>query len=303
MNKLKDAGSNTVNSRLGSRFLVPGVLLAGLGLGSCAEQPEVQCFAALSFYGPMTANYELKQLVSGTGCDKLKAEPIGLETYLTDPSNNKPSGINSLALKSQQMGVWVLNGESYHADPTDPDDPGIVDDDHAPYALGKFTSKHPKGDVCTVPKLSVARLVLPTIPEHTVDDDALPYTFHDEEGEDEEPMPDVIPEQPPLDVSYEWSNVRVYVTPADVGTQWAADLTYKFNGCVAKYTAVGVNVHEECETDNDCEKVQAMTIPRYGKLKCVDSSEPNPSFAGGEPDAKPFKKLCVLQGTFPVLKK
>jgi hypothetical protein len=294
MTKLKDSGSNTVNTRIGSCLLAPGILLAGLGLGGCAEQPEVQCFAALSFWSPFAVRYEL---VSGTGeCAQLKAEGVGVQTYVTNPTKQKHGGLNSLALKSTQTGLWMLNAESNRADPADPDSEyePIVDDDHAPYALGKFSSKHPKNDICEVPELAPAQLVLPEIPEHLVGDDELWHQFTDEDSD-----PDLIPAQPALDVKYEWSNVKVWVTPGDVGTQWGADLKYTLNGCTATYKAVAVNAYVECESDADCEG--ASPSVNYGAMKCVESSELAP-IDPNAPTETSFKKLCVLADDFPSVK-
>jgi hypothetical protein len=296
MTKVKDAGSNTVNTRLfaGRSLLLPGIISAGLGLASCAEQPEVQCFAALSFYSPFAVRYDL---VSGSGeCANLKAEGVGLQTYVTNPTKNKTAGINSIAMKAQQFGLWVLNGESNRADPADAmsEVEPIVDDAHEPYASGKFTSKHPSNDICKVPTLEPARLVLPEIPEHQVEDDELGLMYTDEDSD-----PDVIPAQPAIDATYKWSNVEVWVTPGDVGTQWAADLEYTINGCTAKYKALAVNAYVECESDADC--AEASPSSNYATLKCRDSNELAP-IDPNKPTETSFKKLCVLPGKFPDLK-
>ena len=60
---------------------------------------------------------------------------------------------------------------------------------------------------CRAPKFSVARLRLAAVPAHEVD------------------MCTSAPAAPAYDVSYAFSNVRVYYTPAAIGTQFAADLT------------------------------------------------------------------------------
>jgi hypothetical protein len=55
-----------------------------------------------------------------------------------------------------------------------------------------------------------------------------------------------VPHAPAYDVRYEFSNVRVYYTPAAIGTQFAADLTYTADGCTAKYKVAAVTPMVSC---------------------------------------------------------
>ena len=92
-----------------------------------------------------------------------------------------------------------------------------------PYALGRFASSKAANDgFCRVPELAVARLRLPETPEHALD------------------MCTTAPAAPAYDLSYTFSNLRVYYTPSAIGTQFAADLTYKRAGCTAKYRVSAV---------------------------------------------------------------
>jgi hypothetical protein len=45
-----------------------------------------------------------------------------------------------------------------------------------------------------------------------------------------------VPDQPQTDVSYTWSNVRVYVTPSKIGLQTFGNLTVVQDGCTVKYS-------------------------------------------------------------------
>lgn len=261
MTTLKATGVKNVNSRL-----LLSVLAAAGALASCTDQPETQCFAALTPYAPFTARYTK---VSGDDCeDEPTAQFIGVETYVRNPTH-PGDGINSVALQVQEAGEFLLRAKQA--------DPPVTDAAHKPYALGKFTSKHPNGeDVCTIPTMSVAQVVLPEIPEQTTDD-----------GDDEDMDPDVIPAQPAVDVKYEWSNVRVYVTAADVGTQFAADLKYTKNGCTATYKVLAVNAQVSCEGEGgtpDDASCEGAASANFGALSC----DPN-------------LLHCVLDGEFPSL--
>jgi hypothetical protein len=59
------------------------------------------------------------------------------------------------------------------------------------------------------------------------------------------------PAQPPLDIKYEFSNVQVYVSASDYGTQLAADLTYTHDGCSAKYRVRAVYPAVPCGVSAD----------------------------------------------------
>jgi hypothetical protein len=329
-----DMGSSTVNksgfaARI-SAWIVPA--LGVVAMAGCNEQPEVQCFGALSTGAPFTVRYDLVEMESpGTGdtagfCGTLTVGQVGVQTYVTNP--DKPGdGINSIALQLNLMGLWRLKGRELRIEVPAVDEMGnpILDDmgnpttvwesdpqldtmaGHQVYALGKFTSKHPKNDVCTVGTMSPAQLTLPALPEHeTAWDDEQPFLVTDD---DPEGANDIAPAQPAINAKAEWKNVRFYVTPGNTGTQFAGDLTFTLNGCVATYKAVGINSSSTCETNADCtvESLAAASIPVsdvYGDLVCMDSSEPDPAVP--PPDAtmlleRPTKKLCALEGEFPVL--
>jgi hypothetical protein len=98
-----------------------------------------------------------------------------------------------------------------------------------PYAIGRFTTTSPRADhFCVAPKLAAASLRLSAVPAHDLD------------------MCTSVPEAPAYDVRYEFSNVRVYYTPAAIGTQFAADLTYTADGCTAKYKVAAVTPMVSC---------------------------------------------------------
>jgi hypothetical protein len=187
------------------------MLALALGLVAC-EQPRIKCLAG---HGGFAATYTLipgsKQ---GAGdCDMLLGEVIGIEKYnpasSEDPTKQDLSRA-TLAIQSTALGTLARTAA----------EAGFVDEDSRVFSLGEFETVDPdENDVCYVPALSRA----------------------------EQNIPDLSPELPQTDMSYEWSNVRILVTAAYPGTQMAADLRYTENGCSASYRVTGLWPAVSCE--------------------------------------------------------
>jgi hypothetical protein len=243
--------------------------LVGFLATSCAEQPEVQCFAALSAYSPFTVSLTK---VSGDCAEEPTGMFVGAQTYVKNPTN-PGDGINSIALQASEAGEWIARGKL--------NDPQVLPNPaDKPYALGKFTSKHPNGqDICSVPTLSTAQVRMPAVPELSMPD-----------GDDEDMDPDVVAAQDAVNASYKWSNVQVYVTAANTGTHWAGDLEYTKNGCTAKYKALAINTWTYCGNDDGAPDDSL----------CADASELYGDFRPLKCD--PGILHCVLTGDFPALK-
>jgi hypothetical protein len=266
------------------------LIACGLSLAAsgCAEQNNVQCAAAV---GEFAAKYELK---SGTGpCAELPGEILGLQTYVTNPQkggDRRPS----IAIKSGRVGEFVANGENEEwivdgkAQSVEP----VLDTNtsHQFYSFGKFEKRLPNGkDICTVPTLSDAALTLPEIAEHEVRDG------DNDDGDDTNGI-DTLPvdAQPAQNLKYKWSNVRVYVTPALTGVQFAADLSYTEGSCTAKYSVKAVSPATWCDDGNG----------KPDDSLCVPGSDPwAPSLSPDIPvKCDPELLLCVIDGDFPALK-
>lgn len=206
-----------------------GLLSIALGNARCAGQPDVKCTVTS---GTGSARYTL--VSKSAGCENTEfpfadiGERIGLEAYpplVTDPDlENK---VTTLALKSGHVGELILNAESQDLSDTDVN--------HKPYALGKFDAVYPTNSVCTASGFSTAVADLPLVPAHTAEVD----------GE----MVDV-EEQPATHIEYEWSNVRVIVTAASIGTQTFADLKYTQDGCSATYHVAILTPEVDCADDD-----------------------------------------------------
>src|SRR5262249_27606327 len=98
---------------------------------------------------------------------------------------------------------------------------------HTPYTSGAFAQQFPdQNNMCQVSGLAA--------------------TAEQDLGS----VPSGSPVLPQDKVTYSWSNFNVYVTAADQGTQFAADMTYTENGCTANYHVVGVWPTVSCTDDN-----------------------------------------------------
>jgi hypothetical protein len=217
--------------------------------GGCT-QPRVTCVTGR---GDFAAKYTL---VSGSGpCAMLHGDTIGVQSYNAMGDDHPKLEDTSVGLRAASLGALVQHAE----------DQGVADANaaHKPYAFGRFDSAEPAGDdFCTVPALSAAEQDLPLVPAVPPD----PNT----------PGDMGTPEQPATHVKYEWSHVRVLVTPAATGTQFAADLTYTQDGCVATYRVAAV----------------------YPSVACADANgQPDNSLCAAEPD--PAAGRAVGSGISP----
>jgi hypothetical protein len=223
-----------------------GLLLA-LQCAGC-EQPRPLCSVAR---GSFAATYVL---VDGSGpCAELHGELLGVDAYSAPTSSKDPTPNYkrmSIAIQPQRLTDLLADAEGR----------GASNADDVPYALGAFASAEPASNLCSVPMLGGARVRLPALP----------------------PIDACTSETEATDVSYQFSNVQVYVTPDAYGTQLSADLTYAEQGCQARYRVWAVYPAVPCaapepepELDAGDEESDAGVSPR----------EAGPSDAGRADDA------------------
>jgi hypothetical protein len=211
-------------------------------------------------------------------CADLKGEKLGFGTYNPMGNAGRPNlDSASIAIQSESLGLLVDNADQAGIKDLDPN--------HKPYAFGTFTTSEPAGDFCTVPSFSVATQALPAV------------------AADETKK---ISEQPATTVSYEWRNVRLYVTSLAYGTQFTGELTKTTDGVVCQYSVLGMYPYVDCAAADPADPNK--TIPD-DKL-C--ESEPNyaegrPTGSGVNPDfpvrCDPELKVCMLtKDTVPALR-
>jgi hypothetical protein len=192
-------------------------------LGAC-DQPAPKCNVA---HGQFWAKYTL---VSGEGdCAMLTGEELDVQSYYAQRSaNDKRPDYDKVSIAIQPFAITAALGNAAGIADPDPDDRA--------YGIGRFVSQTARSDgFCVANTLSSARLRLPAVPAHELD------------------MCTSAPDAPEYDLEYEFSHVRVYYTPAAIGTQFSADLTYTVAGCVATYKVSAVYPIVPCGTSTPLE--------------------------------------------------
>ncbi|AUX43792.1 uncharacterized protein SOCE26_052470 [Sorangium cellulosum] len=101
---------------------------------------------------------------------------------------------------------------------------------------------------------------------------------------------------------FEWSNLRVFVTAANLGNQFEADLAYSEAGCTARYKVLGLWPQVDCSGEDGpdntiCQDPHSGISPDL-KVMCVPNPEADPDPELGDP-----LNVCVLDSdTIPAFK-
>jgi hypothetical protein len=281
-----------------------GVMLAISTLSAC-DQPAPHCNVA---HGSFWGKYSL---VSGEGaCAMLTGEQLDVQSYYAQRSKtDKRPDYDAVSIAIQPKTITDAIGNAA----------GIADPeaDDVAYAMGRFVTTKPEGDgFCRADKLEAARLHLPVVAEHPLD------------------MCTSAAKAPAYNISYEFSRVRVYYTPAAIGTQFEADLTYTQDDCVAKYKVSALFPVVSCAATADSADAGAALAADGGDDASADAAAaaadagtadaacpaPAPAAAGPEPTADaalcenaginpdfavscdPVQMVCVLKKSAPSLK-
>ena len=244
------------------RALLGPILGLLAALPSCG-QPRIDCTTG---HGGFAARYTLKPgSKQGEGtCDTLKGEIIGLEKYNPAGDDPEKQDLTHADLAIQSSGLGNLANAAEAA--------GVMVDRSKVLSIGAFTSTVPdESDVCTVPALAPAQLDVPAI-------DMSPATS----------------------LRYEWSNVRVHVTPAYPGTQMVATVKITQDGCSAIYDVLGLWPAIGCEKLD----AEGNGTGEPDPVRCDPNADPDagrPTGSGINPDFKdaivcdPDVLLCVLK--------
>ncbi len=204
--------------------------LAGLlALGGC-QQPIPNCQSAHGYYA---AEYTLENGDPSSPCGALAGDVLGLNTYYEDAGGRPNLQAASVGIRTTYLDTLVFRLADY----------GVADESRSPgvQSVGDFAQPKPNGeDFCVVPDSSRTELSLPEAP--AIEDD--PETPDDDES---------LPAQPATTVAFEWTNVRILVTPDAQGTQMTADMHFEQDGCEADYSVVGVYPAVACASDEECD--------------------------------------------------
>jgi hypothetical protein len=207
---------------------------------SCAQAKVVCLVGHAGSQIGYAVTYTAKPSASGCGSmvehtpgvtlDQLKGDIVGFETYhpvVTTADGADPDFTKTtVALQADSLGVLRLDKEAKDAADAS---------DGKAYAIGSFVNAEPDADnFCPVKDIQPAELSFPEVAE-----------AKDDMGEVVQAAED------PVDVKYEWSNLKLYVTAAAPGTQFSGDLKYTQNGCTVEYHAVGLWPAVDCGVYDD----------------------------------------------------
>ena len=246
-------------------------LVAGF-IGCQGGQSKPPCLVG---HGGFAMKYTPKagQTLTGACADK-KGEVVGFAPFYNDGGTRQDGvGMKTATLTALE------------------DTPNVgLDPDHEIISMGTLTAIEPdKDDFCYAPTLSKAEQHIPKGAVDPGDPDA---------GIDPTPAADV-------NIVYNWSNVKFYVTPRAPGTQMAGELEYEEDGCTGKYDVVGVYPAVHCAVlDEDYNPVltDAGTVAIDPTL-CEKYNDFGRTLSPEFPiTCDPDTQLCVLSKAPPAFK-
>lgn len=201
--------SNHIMTKLGATSLSLGVLFA---LGGCkAVQPKPQCKAQPADYA---AKYE-PQGQPPMGCDVLKGEVLHFQYYQPKPGT---TGLPSVAIEPASVSDAVQAGEDAKVDVMADEDAASA---NAYFSLGKYTDVNPDdNDICSAPKLNDTHVTVAMIPADPTMMGSMPTDA--------------------VDLTYQWSNLKMLVRPDSNGVYFTANLVRKAGDCSVTYKVTGV---------------------------------------------------------------
>lgn len=274
------------------------------GLVNCADEPKPYCL--VSPIGFAVKLIEKGRQESSPGaCDNFgpsgfNADPeVGLEPFYQQDANGNSDYLNgSIGIQTAEVGSLFFTAK----------DSGIENaaKNGNVYSLGKFAnSRADANDLCHVPTLSPTHVVLAEIPP-TPDDPATP---DDDESD---------PGQPAVDITLEWSNVDIYVSPANYGTQFQADLldtrvTDAGDTCAITYRAVGLAPAVPCgalDADGNPLPPNSDGSPQLDPTDCDPIANPANGHEVGsgitvntDYECNPVTAYCAIKGdSIPAIK-
>ncbi|AKT41035.1 hypothetical protein [Chondromyces crocatus] len=269
------------------------ILGMAIGLGALwasltgCSQPAPECTVGTATASPFAAKLFF---VSGDeSCNPsyqaLQYEQIGLQVYNPPDSSGKlPDTDRRLVAIQPSTAGNYLHGV------------GGPESNKA-YSLGEFDGAYPESNVCKAATLSPATIVLPEIVPTNEDPTA----------------------QAEVDISYTWSDLEVYVTPANLGNQAQATMTYTDNlaNCSATYRAVMLWPEVGCEElaffapsvpDGECDPIgdPSSCVPctpdQNPECDIYGTGKPNNALCDQEDDPEPPYEINHGSGLGPDLR-
>ena len=246
-----------------------GLIVLGAALPcfvECVDQPKPNCITSPAPFAMKLIEVSREESAPGAcddfGPDSFNADPeVGIASYYARDDKGQPDyDKGSVAIQTAEVGNLVFTAEGA-GEPNQTGGP--------PYSVGPYAASEPDdADFCAVNALTPTHVVLPELPE--IPDD--PETEED----------DSVPGQPAVDITLEWTRLRVYVTAASYGTQVAADLkdtrvTDAGDTCTIQYKAIGLSPAVPCMLfDDDGAPIVDPDTGLYEPDEAACEPEPDP---------------------------
>jgi len=277
-----------------------------IGLGALwawspgCSQPKPECNVGTASAYPYIAKF----IPQGTDCAAITGDYVGMQVYNPASADNTPD------LSSKQVALQTGTAGDYLHNAIELDDTSVA------YSIGTFSAVEPDdSNMCSVATLTPAHMVLPLVPGEGGGGGGTPA-----------------PAQVPVDVEYRWSNLQIYVTPANLGNQAEADLTFADAeaDCTANYHVVMLwpavscqeldyfrsigpdPLNEPCDPcDPDPALCEVGCNPAEDSETCEDDGDcceilgtcrPFPALCDGEPDPQLPYELPAGSGISPDLR-
>ena len=264
----------TVKKKTGRR--VPALVVAlALGplLATCQrDQPPMLCATSI---GTFAVKYTL---IEGTGvCAGLTTGRVGVESYLAATMSDHPGFERPVvAIRAEEMGTLIRQYDAA----------GRIDPKQVT-STAPFADLHPADDgFCQVGAMNAATMALASVASN---------------GDPAKP------DLPAVDVRYEWTNLRFYVTTSSIGAQFSAELLYRKDGCTARYRAAGLYPAFSCRRTVTAPDGTMMSTKDEGLCSpCPDPSVGRARGSGIHPDVETYcddqTLLCLPRADPPSLK-
>ncbi|KYF91194.1 hypothetical protein BE20_15450 [Sorangium cellulosum] len=287
------------------------------------SQPKPECTVGTALVSPFAAKFTLIDGDEESPCGRKAGavERVGMQAYNPNENGDQiPDTEKKLvAIQTEEFGGWYRGGATIDPNP-----------DLNPFALGFFTSIEPDdNEICTISSLDPAEVVV--LPSARA---ALVTAAPAARAVLVAPVTAVLvtaalaalvtgagdggaggagdggaggggePTLEPGSRKLEWRNVRLYVTSANLGNQFEAEVTYSEESCSATYKVVGVWPMVDCQVYGENPDPEGDPLPT-GKGNESICQDP---LSGISPDLKvkcdPVAFVCVLDSeSIPAFKK
>jgi hypothetical protein len=236
------------------------------------DQPPMLCAVSI---GAFAVKYTL---IEGSGaCSQLRTGRVGVESYLPSTGSDHPGFERPVvALRAEEMGALLRQYDAV----------GRIDAKQVT-STAQFADVNPSGQgFCRVGAMNAATMTLASIaasPDGTK------------------------PALPAVDLRYEWSDLRFYVTPSSIGAQFTAELTYRKDDCTARYRADGIFPAVSCRGTMRTPDGMMVSMPDETLCSpCADDSKGRSIGSGIHPDVETTcdeqAMVCLVKNEPPSLR-